>query len=298
MRIRRDNRLFELARRGKRLPHVVVAFMVSLLVIFLSPGGIVLLLFLRLNESTPLGSTMALILPFGGIVLLLFPWVRWYEKRPFWTLGFEAARAGAKFFAGVAIAIAMYSLMVFVLLLTGQIADAAPSEGQTVGLAALGGVGLILLGWIVQGSAEETLVRGYLMQVVGARHAPWLGVIVQAVFFSLVHGLNPGALGVMPLLNLFLAALMFACYALWEGGLWGVCGFHAAWNWVQGNVYGLSVSGMPLPFSVLNLRPSTGHKDWLTGGVFGPEASVVSTILMLVAASVFFWLLQRKQSRA
>jgi membrane protease YdiL (CAAX protease family) len=75
-------------------------------------------------------------------------------------------------------------------------------------------------------------------------------VIVSSLLFGLAHGLNPHvtALGVI---NLTLFGGFLALYALREGGLWGACAWHMAWNWTESDLFGLSGSGGPLHAALL-----------------------------------------------
>jgi uncharacterized protein len=156
----------------------------------------------------------------------------------------------------------------------------APEQGpvQSQGLGAVGGVLSVLAGWAVQGAAEEVVCRGWVLPVIGARYRAWLGVLVSSLVFTILHGLNPN-LSAVALLNLFLVGFFLALYALAEGGLWGVCAWHTAWNWAQGNVFGLEVSGMRTAGGMLLNLVETGP-DVVTGGAFGPEGGLAVTLVM------------------
>ncbi|MFO3797983.1 MAG: CPBP family intramembrane glutamic endopeptidase, partial [Anaerolineales bacterium] len=144
---------------------------------------------------------------------------------------------------------------------------------------------LVLPAWMVQGAAEEVLIRGWMLPVFSLRHGVKAGIFVSAVAFAVLHVLNPGVTP-LALLNLSLFGIFAALYALKEGSLWGICALHAAWNWSLGNLFGLSVSGMGPDFSLLSLRIEGA--TWLTGGIFGLEGGIVVTFFMLLAIG---WLL-------
>jgi len=91
--------------------------------------------------------------------------------------------------------------------------------------------------------------------------------------------------------NLFLFGVFAALYALREGRVWGVFGMHAAWNWMQGNVLGLSVSGAP-PVGGTWIRLVDAGPVWLTGGAFGPEGGLAVSAVLVVGV---FLLLRRGQ---
>jgi len=92
----------------------------------------------------------------------------------------------------------------------------------------------------------------------------------------------------MGLLNIVLFGVFISLYAVREGSLWGVCGWHAAWNWLLGLGFGLEVSGMKidsLPL-ITDLTGAPGAAWWLTGASFGPEASLVTTAVPLAGTVV------------
>jgi hypothetical protein len=165
-------------------------------------------------------------------------------------------------------------------------------SAQPQGMAALGGVLLVFLGWTVQGPAEEALTRGWLLPVIGARHKPLWGVIVSAVVFAVYHLLNPNV-SPIAFLNLFLFGIFTALYVLYEGGLWGVFGIHAAWNWAQGNLFGLEVSGTPPAGGTLFDLMETGP-DVVTGGPFGPEGGLAVTFVLMISSAVI-WLVSGRR---
>ncbi len=143
---------------------------------------------------------------------------------------------------------------------------------------------IIALGWIVQASGEELLFRGWLLQVIGARYRVWLGVLISSLLFSAAHLLNPG-ISPVAVVNLLLVGVFLALYALRDGSLWGVCAWHAMWNWTQGNLLGFEVSGLRTPGGTLfNLMES--GPDVFTGGAFGPEGGLAVTAVLLVGIGV------------
>jgi uncharacterized protein len=74
-----------------------------------------------------------------------------------------------------------------------------------------------------------------------------------------------------------------------------VMGFHTAWNFLQGAVFGVAVSGNGVPTNSL-FRPFIQGNQWLTGGAFGIEASVISVVLGL-GLGIFFIVRAMQQKR-
>ncbi len=308
------SRLIDLARRARRLPHPALAAALACLFFFGSPilllGVVVRTLRWVLGiatapaDPTPVAAPVAAaasrlglyLAAFVPMVLLLWVWLKRYERRPFWTLGFERADAGGKVLRGLLAAAALYLLIVLPFVTVGWVAPEGGPAGQQ-GMAALGGVLLALLGFAVQGPAEEIIFRGWLLPVVAARARPWLGVAVSALVFALLHFWNrpfslPGMIG------LTLAGVFFALWALWEGGLWGVCAFHAAFNWIEENVLGLGPVTHPdgaVEGGVLvNLRETAAGPDLLTGGAQGLENALALWLLLAAGSVVLAGLLRRR----
>jgi hypothetical protein len=298
-----DNHLFSLARQGRRLTHLALACGLS--VAFIIGGGLMLtvpfVLALWLVTGQPPGQfsgpplltgalqALLLIFSFLPLYLCLWLWLKFFEKRPFWTLGFERNGAARKLLIGFVVGVAMYAASIGLCAALGyvQFEDGDPAQQ---GFAALGGVLVMALGWLVQGPGEEVLCRGWLLQL-GARYRPWVGVLVSSLVFTFLHSLNPNLSG-LALLNLFLFALFAAFYALYEGGLWGIGALHAAWNWAQGNLFGIAVSGaQPSGGALLNLQ--TVGPEVITGGAFGSEGGLAVTAVLVIGIAVIIALARR-----
>lgn len=301
----KQNRLYDLARQGKRITpwwavlilsvaiirgSALFALPISIVQFFtsgFSPEGVPLE-----SPSSPLLGTFFeiayLVIPFGAVILLVWLWVGVYEKRPFSSLGFERPKALFLYGRGLLIGVLTFLGTIGLMALFGYVAPEASDPAKT-GFAALGSIVLILIpGWLIQGAAEEVLTRGWMLPVLSARYRPWVGLLISAVFFAVMHGSNPNISG-LALINLALYGLFAALYALREESLWGICAFHSVWNWVQGNLFGFQVSGQESPVGTLFNLMETGP-DWFTGGAFGPEGGLVTTlVLVLSCALILFW---------
>ena len=236
------SRLFELARRGRRLTHILAVIPLAFLIAFLGQFGslpVIFLLIMRNGVSEDLlslgdmpatlsGLWMALFLISAFLLVYVFVglWVYFFEGRPFWTLGYERAGALTRYARGFLLGILMFAASVVILLAFGAITWEAGDPSRQ-GAAAFGGVLLILSGWLVQGGAEELLTRGWVLPVVGARTRPWVGLLVSSLLFAVMHSLNSG-LSPLAMLNLVLFGLFAALYALREGSIWGISALTAS----------------------------------------------------------------------
>lgn len=215
-------------------------------------------------------------------------WVVWIDRRPLTSIGLRTRRPAWEWLRGMLVGAGLMGLTVALMAVFGAIrADGNFLQNP----ARLLGVAGVLLFFLIQGPSEEVVFRGYLLPVLGARGNLTLGIVVSSVLFSLSHILNPH-FGLLPIVNIALAGVLFALYALAEEGLWGAFGLHSAWNWVQGNVFGMPVSGYIFGPSVFTL--SGAGPDWLTGGAFGLEGGIIVTGVLALASGWLGWLLWRK----
>ena len=218
--------------------------------------------------------------------------VKFLERNRISTMGFSSgkelkergARATWKnYLTGLLLGFILISSVYVLLFLTGQVsfkgfsltADAAPLFF------------LYLLMWIPQGATEEVMMRGYMMPRVASRFGVPFAVFFSSLCFSVMHAGNAG-FSVIALINLMLIAALFACIALRQGHIYMVCAMHTIWNFCQGNLYGLEVSGNPQAASIFSSGMTKFSKDYITGGKFGPEGGLAVTAVIVTAFIVFF----------
>lgn len=235
-----------------------------------------------------LAYTLAFAFGLGAALTLI--WARLFERRGPSALGFNG-QGLKRFVRGYLIGMGFLLAAVGVIWAAGGYAVEGPGAFGTAAVgAALVPILVLLLGFIVQGSTEEIVFRGWLMQLIASRHGLWPAVIANSVLFALMHAGNiqPSKELFVGLLNIILFGLFISLYAAREGSLWGVCGWHAAWNWLLGLGFGLEVSGQVVDATPLiaDLTTTEGSAWWLTGASFGPEASVAVTAILL-AGTVF-----------
>jgi membrane protease YdiL (CAAX protease family) len=123
------------------------------------------------------------------------------------------------------------------------------------------------------GIGEEIITRGALFRIVEEGLGTWAALIVSALFFGAAHIANPGATVWSSAAIAIEAGLLFGMLYHVTRSLPVCMGLHAAWNFAQGTIYGVPVSGVKADGWLVSTR--TGP-DWLSGGVFGAEASVVA----------------------
>lgn len=143
---------------------------------------------------------------------------------------------------------------------------------------------------IESGFMEELIMRAILLRLLMRAFGIWPALIVQAVLFGALHLANPNATPVAAAAIAVEAGLMLAGFYLLTGRLWMSVGVHAAWNFTQGWVWGASVSGIPVTESWLVSKPKPGAPEFLSGGAFGPEASLPAMVVGTLVAIMVLWM--------
>jgi membrane protease YdiL (CAAX protease family) len=127
---------------------------------------------------------------------------------------------------------------------------------------------------------EELLFRGFVFQrLVDGIGAP-AALLLMAALFAIAHWGNPGMEGstlVWATIDTGLGAILLGLAYLRTGSLALPIGIHFGWNWIQGSLLGFDVSG--LTQSGWLLPHLLAKPQWMTGGAFGPEASIFSVVV-------------------
>jgi uncharacterized protein len=142
---------------------------------------------------------------------------------------------------------------------------------------------LVVLG-LLPGITEEIVARGILFRVVEDAFGSWAALVVSALLFGFAHAANPGATVWSSVAIAIEAGLLLGMAYAWTRSLWFCMGLHAAWNFTQGPLLGIPVSGFELKGL---LASTTQGPELLSGGAFGAEASVLTVIICVTLAGYF-----------
>jgi len=148
-----------------------------------------------------------------------------------------------------------------------------------------------LLGALIAAFIEELVFRGVLFRILEESLGSWLALGLSALVFGVLHAFNHGATWVSTLAIALEAGVLLAAVYMFSRRLWTCIGLHCAWNFAEGGVFGAQVSGSKA--SGLLASRFRGP-DILTGGDFGPEASVVAVLICLAAGVAFVQLARRR----
>lgn len=126
--------------------------------------------------------------------------------------------------------------------------------------------------------SEEYLLRGFIMTALKTTRNKWIIFYTSAFIFSLIHLFNPGVT-ILSYVNTLLAGLLLSYMFLQTGSLWLPTGFHIAWNYLQGDILGMNVSGNT---QVGVITTTMGNMNLLTGGGYGVEGGILATIVLIL----------------
>jgi membrane protease YdiL (CAAX protease family) len=131
----------------------------------------------------------------------------------------------------------------------------------------------------IAGAAEELAFRGYPFQRLCDSLGAAGGIAVFSVVFGLAHLWN-NAHTWLSTLNTMLVGVTLGVAYLRTRALWLPIGIHISWNFVEGFVLGYPVSGILVPAALV--RPEVHGSAWLTGAFYGPEGSVLASVVILL----------------
>lgn len=224
------------------------------------------------------------------IILFLFIfWVKVIEKNALSSLGF-VKRNWLKYLGwGI-----MFSLLQMgVIALVYQVSGIGSFELNELSLEPI----LFILGlfpfWLLQGGTEEVATRGWLLTRIAARTNLPLAIAISSSLFGILHMGNAGVT-FLSVLNIVLDGVLAGLLLVYTDSIWLVVAQHGTWNYVQGNLLGFQVSGTGADASIFSFSMGSGP-DWLTGGAFGAEGSIITTLVLFLSLAIVYRIGERKE---
>ena len=226
---------------------------------------------------------------FVFILLLFIFWVKVIEKNSLSTLGF-VKRNWLKYLGwGILLSL----LQMGVIALVYQVGGIGTFELNELSLEPI----LFILGlfpfWLLQGGTEEVATRGWLLTRIAARTNLPLAIGISSSLFGILHLGNAGVT-FLSVLNIILDGVLAGLLFIYTDSIWLVVAQHGTWNYVQGNLLGFQVSGTGADASIFSFTMGTGP-DWLTGGEFGAEGSIITTLVLLLSVVIVYLLGERNE---
>ncbi|MFS9018401.1 CPBP family intramembrane glutamic endopeptidase [Streptococcus parasanguinis] len=226
---------------------------------------------------------------FVFILLLFIVWVKVIEKNSLSSLGF-VKRNWLKYLGwGILLSLLQMGMIALVY----QVGGIGTFELNELSLEPI----LFILGlfpfWLLQGGTEEVATRGWLLTRIAARSNLPLAIAISSSLFGILHMGNAGVT-FLSVLNIILDGVLAGLLFIYTDSIWLVVAQHGTWNYVQGNLLGFQVSGTGADASIFSFTMGSGP-DWLTGGAFGAEGSIITTLVLLLSVLIVYLLGERNE---
>ncbi|MEU4742114.1 CPBP family intramembrane glutamic endopeptidase [Actinosynnema sp. NPDC023658] len=255
---------------------LVVQFLTVAVIAFVGNQGVVAV------QGNP-WLTLVLGIATAVLAVLGYAWaVRRTERRA----PVEVGRTGA-------VAAVGRGLLIGVAMCGSVIAAIAGLGGYAIDGAGSATGAVALFGFMAAAAVtEELLFRGVVFRLVEERTGTWVALALTGVLFGASHLLNPhadawGAIAIAIEAGFMLAAAYAATRTLWVP-----IGLHFGWNFALGGIFSAEVSGNDTAKGLLDSTLS--GPDLVTGGTFGPEASLCAVTAGALLTVVFLWLAHRR----
>ena len=216
-------------------------------------------------------------------ILAYWVLVRFVERRPLSEFSRPTWAAGPLWLVG---GMALMGVVVGCLWLFGAYIPLGPDTAADWPGIVLGtGVGAAV--------GEELISRGVLFRACEEALGTGWALLISSVFFGFAHAFNPHATIGTSLAIALEAGVMLGLLYVATRSLLACMGLHAGWNITQSLVFGVPTSGLQ-KHGLLASR--LAGPDWLSGGEFGAEASIVALVACSLVSGGLF-LVARKRGR-
>lgn len=245
-----------------------------------------------LNGVMPSENVAQLIQYYGFAVFFIVAmlYCRLIEKRNPKSLGFN--KKGFDYIIGSVLAIVLLAIIAGVLCVTGTLNFVGFNSGVNV-------IQLVLLfaAFIIQSLAEETICRGFLLKSLSKKTSLPVAIFVSSTAFALPHLSSilsaDAGFAIIGVINLYLVSIIFSLLFMLRTNIYIVAGLHCVWNFILNGVMGLSVSGSDANSNAL-MNFEVNANNLLSGGVYGLEASIITTVVLGIATIILVRLFHKR----
>ncbi len=229
---------------------------------------------LLINSKSSSGVTLLNLYLSAALIIIPVFYCTMLEQRSLASLGFSHDKGLLEYAVGLFLGFGMFSAAVGICYLAGSVTVQRFDSNPFLILA-------FFFGYLIQGMSEEVFCRGFLLQTLSIRNQPCFAIVLSSLFFASLHLFNEG-ITLLSFINLFLFGV-FACVYMWRrGSIWGIAAAHSAWNYAQGNLFGIHVSGLSSGPSVFKTVFVESRVLW-NGGAFGLEGGLAVTFILLLS---------------
>lgn len=215
------------------------------------------------------------------VMLAYAAFVRGVERRP--VADFARTGAVREWVVGLLLGFGAISLTVGVIALLGGYTVIGRNPASVL-------IPVLALS-ISSGVIEEVITRGIVFRLLEEWLGSWAALALSALIFGFMHITNPNSSVLAALAIAIEAGILLGAVYMLTRRLWLAIGLHMAWNFTQGGIYGIAVSGIEMKGL---LQSTVQGPALLTGGDFGAEASLPAIV---ICTALGLWLLRRAHLR-
>jgi len=270
---------------------IIIPFLI-VTIIFLLIGKAISKLFIdsfinesSINQTILEQSKMLIVQFFGTIGTFTIVWIftRFIDRREISDFGFSLKNRGKDILYGLLTGSLLMGIGTLVLWMNGNL-NITAINFNFISLFQSFFI------FILVSINEEVFVRGYILPNFMDSMNRYLALLLSALLFTVMHLLNPNV-SFLGITNILLAGLLLGISYIFTKNLWFPIALHFSWNFFQGPIFGFEVSGTNT--DTLISQTITGS-ELLTGGKFGFEGSLLTSLLCAVCI-VLFWFIYKKQ---
>lgn len=270
----------------------VFIFLLAFVLISSLFGAVIEAIVFRSSINSSAGSLSGFVVP--NLILLTFSifvgWLcgKFLENLPFRALGCWFTKNWLKdLIFGLILGASSILLAAFIAIIFGGLTlQPNRSSGSSAVILTLS---ISLAVFTLGAAAEEALFRGYILQTFARAKLAWFAVALTSLFFASGHLGNPNA-SYISTMNTVLAGIWFSVAYLKTRNLWMVFGMHLMWNWVQGAILGIPVSGIKELTTAPLFQVGNYGSDVITGGNYGVEGGIACTIAIILCGGLIWFL--------
>lgn len=219
------------------------------------------------------------------VALLGYLFARKYQKRNKESLGL--INNSKNYLKGILIGLLMILSVVLLLKISGFATFTINISQVTWPIFVL-----FILGWAIQSFEEELITRSILMNYFAVNNGVMGGIIINSLIFAILHLGNP-AFGILPFINIMLIGIIFSLLFYISDDIFLPAAAHSFWNFAQGNIFGIEVSGMDEINNTIFKTKLMGS-DLISGGAFGFEGSFFVTLVEIIMIFVIIRIIKRR----
>ncbi|MBI5352235.1 MAG: CPBP family intramembrane metalloprotease [Chloroflexi bacterium] len=228
------------------------------------------------GHKTDITNLVSVLITALGVLLTYYGFVHFIERRP--VTEPDVSSAGNELIAGALIGALLFSVTIGFLWIFGFYHVTGVNNWTAI------------FPWLVlaifSGVFEELLIRGILFRIMEESLGSWLALAISAIIFGFLHLANPNATLWGAVAIAIEAGIMLAAAFMYTRRLWLPIGIHFAWNFTQGAIFGVAVSGNEAKGL---LQSTLTGPELLSGGAFGAEASIFAVVVCFAAGIFFVW---------